>query len=93
MEPQRGVAPREENFLVERYLERTRRGDLAAVAEALRRSAQELTREGDPVRYVRSIYLPDDETCLDLYVASSSEVVSQATRRAGVSYDRIVACE
>jgi hypothetical protein len=83
--------PQTQKFLVERYL---RGGEgLADVAKALRRCGRELTREGEPVRYVRSIFLPGDETCLDLYVASSAEAVGEATRRAGVSYDRIVAYE
>lgn len=85
--------PPEEKFLVERYLKRTARRDPASEARALRRCARELTREGASVRYVRSIFLPGDETCLDLYVASSAELVSKATRRAGLSYDRIVAYE
>jgi Protein of unknown function (DUF4242) len=82
-----------EKLLVERYLRRADGRDLAAVAKALRRCTRELTREGKPVWYVRSIFLPGDETCLDLFVASSAEAVSEATRRAGLSYDRIVAYE
>jgi hypothetical protein len=83
--------PQTQKFLVERYL---RAGDgLADAARAFRRCGRERTREGRPVRYVRSIFLPGDETCLDLYVASSAEAVGEATRRAGVSYDRIVAYE
>ena len=65
---------------------------MTGVARALRRSGREL-REGQPVRYVRSLFVPGDETCLDLFVASSAEAVGEATRRAGVSYERIVACE
>lgn len=80
-------------FLVERYVKQADRQDPAALAKALRRSARALTSEGEPVRYVRSIFLPGDETCLDLYVASSAEAVSEAVKRAGFSYDRIVAYE
>jgi Nickel responsive protein SCO4226-like len=80
-------------FLVERYVREADRRDPAAVAKLLRRCARELTREGEPVRYVRSIFLPGDETCLDLYVAASADAVSEATTRAGFSYDRIVAYE
>ena len=80
-------------FLVERYVGPADRRDPAAVAKALRRCARELTREGEPVRYVRSIFLPADETCLDLYVAASAHAVREATTRAGLSYDRVVAYE
>lgn len=85
--------PPAEKFLVERYVKRRDGSALAATAKALRRGARELSREGEPVRYVRSIFLPGDETCLDLYVASSAEAVGEAARRAGISFDRIVAYE
>lgn len=87
------AGPPAAQFLVERYLRRADAADLRATARALRRCARELTRDGEPVRYVRSIFLPGDETCLDLYVASSAQAVGEAARRAGVHYDRIVACE
>jgi hypothetical protein len=70
--------------------DRRNRRDFAA---ALRRSAGELTREGTPVRYVRSIFLPGDETCFDLYVASSAEAVGEAVTRAGVPFERVVRYE
>jgi hypothetical protein len=79
-----------QKFLVERYVKRADGRDLEAVAKVLRRCAREVTSAGEPVRYVRSIFLPTDETCLDLYIASSAEVVGEATTRAGISYDRIV---
>jgi hypothetical protein len=82
-----------EKFLVERYQKRPASGDLTHVAKVLRRCARDLTREGEAVRYVRSVFLPGDETCLDFFVASSAHAVSEATRRAGLSYDRIVAYE
>lgn len=85
--------PPAEKFLVERYLKQKDGSALAATAKALRRGARELSCEGEHVRYVRSIFLPGDETCLDLYVASSAEAVGEAAKRAGVTYDRIVAYE
>jgi hypothetical protein len=82
-----------EKFLVERYLKQSDGRNQRAFADALRRSARELTREGTPVCYVRSIFLPGDETCFDLYLASSAEAVREAARRAGVRFERVVIYE
>jgi hypothetical protein len=46
--------------------------------------------DGTGVRYVRSILIPGDETCLHLVDADSSELVAEAFERAGLTADRIV---
>ena len=53
-------------FLVELYVAR---GDSAAVeggAERARAAAEKLTDEGVAIRYVRAIFVPEDETCFFL---------------------------
>jgi Nickel responsive protein SCO4226-like len=45
---------------------------------------------GTPVRYLRSIVIPGDETCLHLVVADSIEQVARACEQAGLHADRIV---
>jgi len=62
-------------FLVEFYLSRT---DAAARGRSVRRArlaAEKQTRQGTPVRYLRSMYLPDEETCFLLYEAESAEAI------------------
>ena len=49
-----------------------------------------LARLGTAVRYVRSILIPGDETCLHLVQADSPERVAEAFERAGLAADRIV---
>lgn len=51
-----------------------------------------LARLGDrtAVRYLRSILIPGDETCLHLVEADSPERVAEAFERAGLEADRIV---
>lgn len=76
-------------FLVELYVSR---GDVAAVergAERARLAAEALTGEGTPVRYLRSIFVPDDETCFLLYEADSVEAVREAALRAGLPFERV----
>jgi hypothetical protein len=44
----------------------------------------------DTVRYLRSILIPGDETCLHLVEAASPEHVGAAFERVGLQADRIV---
>jgi hypothetical protein len=46
--------------------------------------------DGSTVRYLRSILIPGDETCLHLVEADSVERVAEALERAGLDADRIV---
>lgn len=51
-----------------------------------------LARLGDrnTVRYLRSILIPGDETCLHLVEAASVEQVAEAFEQVGLDADRIV---
>jgi hypothetical protein len=76
-------------FMLELYAPR---GDLAAVRATAARAhaaADELTRAGTPVRYVRSIFVPDDETCFLLFEADASGAIHEAAARARLSFERL----
>lgn len=76
-------------FLVELYVAR---GDGAAVersARGARQAAEALSREGRPVRYVRSLFVPEDETCFLLYEATTADDVEEAARRASIPVDHV----
>ena len=64
--------------------------DLRAAALRARDAADRLTREGAPVRYLRSTYRPDDGSCHCLFDADSIEAVRQAKELAAIPYDLIV---
>jgi hypothetical protein len=77
-------------FLLEQYVSR---GDSAAVqagAARARRAADELNDEGTPVRFLRTMFVPDEETCFYLYEAGSAEHVREAARRADLESGTIV---
>jgi hypothetical protein len=76
-------------FLVELYVSQSDAAAVAHGAERTRLAAEELTREGTPVRYLRSIFVPEDETCFFLCEAGSAEAVREAVRRAALTFDRV----
>jgi uncharacterized protein DUF4242 len=53
----------------------------AATARA-RRVAEEMRGEGTPVRFLRSVFVPEDESCFFLYEGPNADVVRDAAGRA-----------
>jgi hypothetical protein len=76
-------------FLLEFYVSRSDGAVVARRAERARLGATESARDGTTVRYVRSIFVPEDETCFFLYEADSIEAVSAAARRAALPFERV----
>jgi hypothetical protein len=76
-------------FLLELYVSRLDSAAVERSAGRARLGAEELTREGTPVRWLRSIFVPDDETCFFLYEAASAEAVRKAARRAAIPFERV----
>jgi hypothetical protein len=78
-------------FLVELYVAQDDARTAQVLAERAQTAAADLTREGSPVRCVRSIFVPEDETCLQLYQAPSVELVQEAVHRVGGRCEHISA--
>jgi Nickel responsive protein SCO4226-like len=76
-------------YLLELYASRSDRQAVEAAVERAREAAERLTRHGTPVRYVRSIFVPEDETWFLLYDASSVDLVRTAADHAGLAFDRV----
>ena len=77
-------------FLVELYVSKANCAAVAVGWERLSRAAAELTDEGRPVRLVRSIFVPEDETCFLLVEAATAESVRETARRAALTCERVV---
>ena len=77
-------------FLLEVYVSRRDRAAVEESTRRARRAAEQLSREGAPVRFLRSLFVPDEETCFYLYDADSAERVGEAARRAGLPSERVV---
>jgi hypothetical protein len=77
-------------YLVEAYVPRSRLREARVAGRDARTAAKELAREGTQVRYVRTTFLPGDETCFHVFEAASEEAVGEVCRRAGIGSGRIV---
>ncbi len=78
------------SYIVEAYIPRARAQEAHAAGRRARDAAEALVREGVVVSYVRTTFLPDDETCFHVFEAASMEAVGEACRRAGLGSPRIV---
>ena len=66
---------------------RSRRKAYATVQEAAARARA--ATEGGPVRFLRSIFVPEDDTCFLLYEGPSAESVRAAALRAQLGPRRV----
>jgi hypothetical protein len=78
-----------------RYLVELRRPgrdglELEELTARTRAATAALTRAGTPVRFLRAIFVPEDETCFFLLEAQSRDAVEQAARRAELATARTV---
>ena len=76
-------------FVVETYLSRAAEPGPDPTIERVRTSADAALAAGEPVRYVRSMFMPSDETLLLVFEADSVDRVRAVTVRAGIDADRI----
>ena len=63
--------------------------DLQQLTSRARAGAEEMRREGAAVRFLRSIVVPEDESCFFLYEGTSIAAISEAGRRAELHIVRI----
>lgn len=77
-------------YLVEAYMPRSHAQEARAAGRRAHAAAEELSRKGTPVRYVRTTFLPDDETCFHVFKAVSANAVEEVARRAELGRARVV---
>ena len=78
-------------YLVELYVAQGDQNVAQRHAESAEQAGAELTREGRPVRCLRSIFVPEDETCFLLFDAPSADLVAEVVHRAGLRHEHISA--
>ena len=77
-------------FMVERYLPGVGCGELADAVRRAARAAAEMTRQGVPVSYLGSTFVPAEESCFCRFEGRDATAVEEANRRAGVPFWRVV---
>ena len=76
-------------YLLELYVPRTGARVAADHGEHARAAAEDLTRQGRPVRYRCSIFVPGEETCFVVFEAPSADAVRAAARLAALPCERV----
>jgi hypothetical protein len=77
-------------FLIEVYVPRPVATRSTPRSEDVSAAAELLTNGGMRVRLVRSILVPEDETCFYLFEAETGEAVREVAARAGLQLERVV---
>ena len=78
------------SFLVETYLARGQAGERAARDQRARVAAEEHRQGRTPVRFERSIHVPEDEICFFVFDAPSGRAAALVAERAGLDPLRVV---
>jgi len=76
-------------YTVELRLPRTGSEDLQGAAARARQATEQMRREGEHVRFLRSIFVPEDDACFFLFEGSSAQSVKAAATRAGLGVLRV----
>jgi hypothetical protein len=76
--------PRLGRYLMEVMPDETGFDDIRALTERSRAACAEMTSQNVVVRLIRSVFMPEDGTCLLLFDASSAPAVAEAGRRAAL---------
>ncbi len=77
-------------FAADRSLPGITMEQLAGAQKAAIDTCGQFTANGQPVRYIRSMYVPGDDHCLCLFEADDAEVVKAVNDTAGIPYTRVV---
>jgi len=78
------------DYLVETYLSRALAGERPSRERRARSAAVQLAEGGTPVRFDRSIYVPEDEICFFVFDAPSGPDAALAAQHAELDPIRVV---
>jgi hypothetical protein len=78
-------------YMVDRDLPRITSEGLAELQHSALLASQRLTAIGQPVRYIRSLFIPGEARCLCLFEAHDDATVVAVNELAGLPFTRIIA--
>ncbi len=81
------------SYLVETYLGQGVPGERSSREARARSAATELSQEGLPVSFERTIHVPEDEMCFFVFDAPNGTAAAIAAERAGLDPIRVVAAQ
>ena len=77
-------------FMVERNLKGIAMADLAAAQKAAIGKAVEMSKAGSAIRYIRSVFVPDEGCCMCLFDAETRDQVQRLNDELKLPYETIV---
>lgn len=77
-------------YMVERELPGISMDQLAGAQQAAIDTSKQFTKEGKPVEYIRSMYVPGEDKCMCLFKAENADTVRQVNDAAKIPYNRVV---
>ena len=77
-------------YMVDRSLPGISMDQLAAAQKAAIETSERFTREGKPVRYIRTTFVPGEAHCMCLFEAADSDTVKQVNETAKLPFKRII---
>jgi Nickel responsive protein SCO4226-like len=63
--------------------------ELQEIVARARQAAADVRREGEPIRFLRSVFVPEDDACFFLYEGPSAQAVKAAAQRAQLGVRRV----
>lgn len=77
-------------YMVDRDLPGITMDQLGAAQKAAIKTSQEFTDQGKNVRYLRSMYVPEEAHCMCLFEADNPAVVKEVNEKAQIPFTRVV---
>lgn len=77
------------HYLVELFTSGHSLDHLEADARRIRVATEELATDGEPIRYLDSVLLPDEETGFHYFEADGPDAIERVLRAAGLEAERI----
>lgn len=77
-------------FVAERNLKGIPMEQLAAAQQRAITTAEQMSRAGTPVKYLRSTFVPETGECMCLFQGDSAADVEALNRQAGIPFTRVM---
>ena len=78
-------------FVADCYVPGLAPDQLAGLQHAIAESSRRSTAAGQPIRYLRSVFLPGEARCLCLFEAPRAKIVQEVSEAAQLPFTQIVA--